>query len=98
MNFLNFQRLLELAFESCHSSLLCLVFLARIFGICEELCTLYFLLLHQSASSFLRTSSPFLLEEHHNVLAISTLNNAFFTHHCLECLWSNHVDVFPGDR
>jgi hypothetical protein len=21
-----------------------------------------------------------------------------FTNHCPECLWSKHVDVFPGDR
>ncbi len=26
------------------------------------------------------------------------VNGNGFTNHCPECLWSKHVDIFPGDR
>lgn len=26
------------------------------------------------------------------------VNGTGYTNHCPECLWSKHVDVFPGDR
>jgi hypothetical protein len=28
---------------------------------------------------------------------LRTLGNGY-TNHCRECLWSKHVDIFPGDR
>ena len=28
----------------------------------------------------------------------ATVQGTGFTNHCPQCLWSKHVDVFPGDR
>jgi hypothetical protein len=30
--------------------------------------------------------------------AVTSLNNGSFRNHCPECLYSKHLDIFPGDR
>jgi hypothetical protein len=42
---------------------------------------------------FKRTTENFVCEKcgHH-------VEGTGYTNHCPECLWSKHVDIFPGDR
>ena len=43
--------------------------------------------------TFTRTKEDFICEKY----AISVEVNVY-TNHCPKCLWSKHVDIFPGDR
>jgi hypothetical protein len=45
------------------------------------------------SSSFTRTTEDFVCEK----CGFSVTGNGY-TNHCPECLWSKHVDIFPGDR
>jgi hypothetical protein len=45
------------------------------------------------SSSFTRTTEDFVCEK----CGFSVVGNGY-TNHCPECLWSKHVDIFPGDR
>ena len=45
------------------------------------------------SSSFIRTKEDFTCEK----CEFFVKGNGY-TNHCPECLWSKHVDVFPGDR
>jgi hypothetical protein len=45
------------------------------------------------SSSFTRTTEDFICEK----CGFSVTGNGY-TNHCPECLWSKHVDIFPGDR
>ncbi len=43
--------------------------------------------------SFTRTKEDFVCEK----CGVTVVGNGY-TNHCPECLWSKHVDIFPGDR
>lgn len=43
--------------------------------------------------SFVRRTEDFICERCGN-----TVKGTGYTNHCPFCLWSKHVDVFPGDR
>jgi rubrerythrin len=43
--------------------------------------------------AFIRTKEDFICEK----CGHSVKGNGY-TNHCPECLWSKHVDIFPGDR
>ena|SRR3989344_2768175 len=45
------------------------------------------------SSQFIRTKENFICEK----CGFAVEGNGY-TNHCPECLWSKHVDVFPGDR
>lgn len=45
------------------------------------------------SSQFIKTKENFTCEK----CGIFVASNGY-TNHCPECLWSKHVDVFPGDR
>src|ERR1700733_4233953 len=45
------------------------------------------------SSQFIRTKEDFVCQK----CGFSVEGNGY-TNHCAECLWSKHVDVFPGDR
>ena len=45
------------------------------------------------SSQFKRTTEDFVCEK----CGIEVEGNGY-TNHCTECLWSKHVDIFPGDR
>jgi hypothetical protein len=45
------------------------------------------------SSQFIRTKENFVCEK----CGFAVEGNGY-TNHCPECLWSKHVDVFPGDR
>lgn len=45
------------------------------------------------SSQFIRTKEDFVCEK----CGTSVVGDGY-TNHCPECLWSKHVDVFPGDR
>ncbi len=45
------------------------------------------------SSQFIRTKENFVCEKCGFVV-----EGNGYTNHCPECLWSKHVDVFPGDR
>ncbi len=42
---------------------------------------------------FKRTREDFICEK-----CGTTVEGSGYTNHCPECLWSKHVDIFPGDR
>lgn len=42
---------------------------------------------------FIRTKENFVCEQ----CGVEVLGNGY-TNHCPVCLWSKHVDIFPGDR
>lgn len=43
--------------------------------------------------SFIRTTENFICEK-----CGTGVEGNGYTNHCPECLWSKHVDIFPGDR
>jgi uncharacterized Zn finger protein len=43
--------------------------------------------------TFIKTTENFVCEK----CGTEVVGNGY-TNHCPECLWSKHVDVFPGDR
>lgn len=45
------------------------------------------------SSQFKRTQEDFICEK----CGFEVVGNGY-TNHCPECLWSKHVDVYPGDR
>jgi predicted Zn-ribbon and HTH transcriptional regulator len=45
------------------------------------------------SSTFIRTKEDFSCKK----CGFAVQGNGY-TNHCPECLWSKHVDVFPGDR
>ncbi len=45
------------------------------------------------SSQFIRTKENFVCEK-----CGFAVKGDGYTNHCPECLWSKHVDVFPGDR
>lgn len=45
------------------------------------------------SSTFIRKTEDFTCEK----CGFAVQGNGY-TNHCPECLWSKHVDVFPGDR
>jgi len=45
------------------------------------------------SSKFIRTKENFICEK-----CGTRVKGNGYTNHCPECLWSKHVDVFPGDR
>ncbi len=45
------------------------------------------------SSTFIRTTEDFICEK----CGARVAGNGY-TNHCPQCLWSKHVDMFPGDR
>lgn len=45
------------------------------------------------SSTFIRKTEDFTCEK----CGFQVVGNGY-TNHCPECLWSKHVDIFPGDR
>jgi hypothetical protein len=46
-----------------------------------------------SSQKFLKNKENFVCEK-----CGATVAGNGYTNHCPECLWSKHVDIFPGDR